>query len=96
MAGRLTVAASVAVICLASGPKAAAATACAELATLSLPQTTVTAALEVPAGSVVWFGPLLVHKSEPNRSPNERRTLLYSYQPHGFDHSRDIYLRQTT
>jgi hypothetical protein len=53
-------------------------------------------ALEVPAGSVVWFGPLLVHKSEPNRSPHERRTLLYSYQPHGLDHSRDIYLRQTT
>ena len=51
MAGRLTVAASVAVICLASGPKVAAATACAELATLSLPQTTVTAALEVQAGN---------------------------------------------
>jgi ectoine hydroxylase len=44
-------------------------------------------ALEVPAGSVVWFGPLLVHKSEPNRSDRERRTLLYSYQPHGFEHS---------
>ena len=51
MAGRLTVAASVAVICLASGPKVAAATACAELATLSLPETTVTAALEVQAGN---------------------------------------------
>src|SRR5262245_22759123 len=51
MAGRLTVAASIAVICLASGPEAAAATACAELATLSLPQTTVTAAHEVPAGN---------------------------------------------
>jgi ectoine hydroxylase len=53
-------------------------------------------ALEVPAGSVVWFGPLLVHKSEPNRSSSERRTLLYSYQPHGFAHSLDIYRRQTT
>jgi hypothetical protein len=53
-------------------------------------------AVEVPAGSVVWFGPLLVHKSEPNRSPNERRTLLYSYQPHGFEHSREVYLRQTS
>lgn len=51
-------------------------------------------ALEVPAGSVVWFGPLLVHKSEPNRSAKERRTLLYSYQPHGFTHSRDIDLRE--
>src|SRR5262245_17995706 len=51
MAGRLTVTASMAVICLASGREAAAATACAELATLSLPQTTVTAAHEVPAGN---------------------------------------------
>jgi hypothetical protein len=46
-----------------------------------------TVALEVPAGSVVWFGALLVHKSEPNRSDKERRTLLYSYQPEGFEHS---------
>jgi hypothetical protein len=52
-------------------------------------------ALEVPAGSVVWFGPLLVHKSEPNRSPRERRTLLYSYQPHGFEHARAIEARLT-
>jgi ectoine hydroxylase-related dioxygenase (phytanoyl-CoA dioxygenase family) len=51
-------------------------------------------ALEVPAGTVVWFGPLLVHKSEPNRSAKERRTLLYSYQPKGFEHSREIDLRR--
>jgi ectoine hydroxylase len=44
-------------------------------------------ALEVPAGSVVWFGPLLVHKSEPNRSERDRRALLYSYQPQGLTHS---------
>jgi hypothetical protein len=50
--------------------------------------------LEVPAGSVVWFGPLLVHKSEPNRSDKQRRSLLYSYQPQGFEHSRTIDLRQ--
>jgi ectoine hydroxylase len=55
-----------------------------------------TVALEVEAGSVVWFGPLLVHKSEPNRSASERRTLLYSYQPHGFEHSREVYLRQSS
>ena len=39
--------------------------------------------LEVPAGSVVWFGSLLVHRSLPNRSGGDRRTLLYSYQPAG-------------
>jgi len=51
-------------------------------------------ALEVPAGSVVWFGALLVHKSEPNRSAKDRRTLLYSYQPSGYDHSRVYDLKQ--
>jgi ectoine hydroxylase-related dioxygenase (phytanoyl-CoA dioxygenase family) len=51
-------------------------------------------ALEVPAGSVVWFGPLLVHKSEPNRSAKERRTLLYSYQPEGFEHSLEYERRE--
>lgn len=40
-------------------------------------------ALEVPAGSVVFFGPLLVHKSEPNTSEKDRRALLFSYQPAG-------------
>src|SRR5262245_7655291 len=40
-------------------------------------------ALEVPEGSVVWFGSLLVHRSQPNRSDGDRRTLLYSYQPAG-------------
>jgi ectoine hydroxylase len=45
-------------------------------------------AIEVPAGSVVWFGPLLVHKSDPNRSDRDRRALLFSYQPAGFDHLR--------
>lgn len=38
-------------------------------------------ALEVPAGSVVWFGPFLIHKSEQNTSDRERRSLLYTYQP---------------
>jgi ectoine hydroxylase len=50
--------------------------------------------LEVPAGSVVFFGPLLVHKSEPNRSDKERRALLYSYQPAGLSHMLDITRRQ--
>jgi ectoine hydroxylase len=39
--------------------------------------------VEVPAGSVVMFGPLLVHQSAPNLSDKERRAILYSYQPPG-------------
>lgn len=45
--------------------------------------------LEVPAGSVVWFGSLLVHRSAPNRTSADRRALLYSYQPSGRRHLRD-------
>jgi phytanoyl-CoA dioxygenase PhyH len=39
--------------------------------------------LEVPAGTLVCFGSLLVHRSLPNASDTDRRTLLYSYQPAG-------------
>jgi phytanoyl-CoA hydroxylase len=39
--------------------------------------------LEVPAGTVVFFGPMLVHQSAPNLSDQQRRALLYSYQPAG-------------
>jgi ectoine hydroxylase len=51
-------------------------------------------ALEVPAGSVVFFGPFLVHKSEPNRSDKDRRALLFSYQPSGMRHALDIWAAQ--
>jgi len=44
-------------------------------------------AVEVPAGSVVMFGSLLVHRSLPNLSEQDRRALLYSYQPAGRRHS---------
>lgn len=50
--------------------------------------------VEVPAGSLVVFGPLLVHKSDPNRSDNDRRALLYSYQPAGLAHMLDLNRRQ--
>jgi ectoine hydroxylase-related dioxygenase (phytanoyl-CoA dioxygenase family) len=40
-----------------------------------------TVAVEVPAGSIVFFGAFLVHKSDPNTSDRDRRALLYSYQP---------------
>ncbi len=47
-------------------------------------------ALEVDAGAVAFFGPFLVHRSLPNRSGNDRRALLYSYQPPGYPHSREL------
>ena len=37
--------------------------------------------LKVPAGSVAFFGPFLVHRSFPNRTGADCRALLYSYQP---------------
>ncbi len=45
--------------------------------------------VEVPAGSVIYFGSLLVHRSQPNRSQADRRALLYSYQPAGRPHMRE-------
>lgn len=42
--------------------------------------------LEVPAGSVAYFGAFLVHRSLPNHSNEDRRALLYSYQPAGYPH----------
>ena len=46
--------------------------------------------IEVPAGSVIYFGSLLVHRSAPNRTRADRRALLYSYQPSGRRHLRDV------
>lgn len=46
--------------------------------------------LEVAAGSVVFFGPFLVHRSLPNRSGDDRRALLFSYQPAGHPHLRHL------
>jgi ectoine hydroxylase-related dioxygenase (phytanoyl-CoA dioxygenase family) len=47
--------------------------------------------LEMKAGSLVAFGPFLVHQSAPNTSDTERRALLFSYQPVGFTHIRDMF-----
>jgi ectoine hydroxylase-related dioxygenase (phytanoyl-CoA dioxygenase family) len=49
-----------------------------------------TVPVEVPAGSVVYFGSLLVHRSAPNRSDRERRALLFSYQPPGAPDLREL------
>lgn len=46
--------------------------------------------VEVPAGSIVFFGPFLVHRSLSNRSGADRRALLYSYQPTGHPHLREL------
>ncbi len=51
--------------------------------------------LEVPAGSVVYFGSLLVHASAPNRTGHDRRALLYSYQPAGRRTLRDAVFGKT-
>jgi ectoine hydroxylase-related dioxygenase (phytanoyl-CoA dioxygenase family) len=47
-------------------------------------------ALEVSAGAVAFFGPFLVHRSLPNQSGDDRRALLYSYQPTGNPHLREL------
>ena len=37
----------------------------------------------MPAGSLLFFHPSVVHGSEPNGSDELRRALLYTYQPGG-------------
>ena len=44
--------------------------------------------LEVPAGSAVFFGPRLIHRSLHNNTDEDRRAILFSYQPQGLKHSR--------
>ena len=46
--------------------------------------------LEVPAGTVAYFGAFLVHRSLPNTSGGDRRALLYSYQPAGYPHMLEL------
>lgn len=46
--------------------------------------------IQAPAGSVIFFGAFLVHRSLPNRSDADRRALLYSYQPAGHPHVLEI------
>jgi hypothetical protein len=40
-------------------------------------------ALELPAGSALWFHPDLVHGSQGNRSATSRRVFVAAYQPAG-------------
>jgi len=46
--------------------------------------------VEGQAGDVIFFGSFLVHRSFPNRSGHDRRALLFSYQPPGNPHSREL------
>ncbi|MER7247959.1 phytanoyl-CoA dioxygenase family protein [Kribbella sp. NPDC000426] len=39
--------------------------------------------VEAPAGSVLMFHGLTVHRSAPNRTATDRRSLLYCFQPAG-------------
>lgn len=43
--------------------------------------------VELAAGDMVMFGPLLVHYSAPNTSDRDRRAVLYSYQEPGRRHT---------
>jgi ectoine hydroxylase-related dioxygenase (phytanoyl-CoA dioxygenase family) len=38
-------------------------------------------ALEVPAGSLIFFSPHVVHGSQPNQSAQPRRAIVLTYQP---------------
>jgi phytanoyl-CoA dioxygenase PhyH len=46
--------------------------------------------VELSAGDAVFFGPMLIHRSGPNRSTVDRRALLYTYQRAGNRDQRDI------
>jgi ectoine hydroxylase len=39
--------------------------------------------IEAPAGSVLIFPGLMVHRSAPNRTADDRRSLLFCFQPAG-------------
>jgi ectoine hydroxylase-related dioxygenase (phytanoyl-CoA dioxygenase family) len=45
--------------------------------------------LDVPAGSVMLFHAELVHDSEPNRSGQPRRVMIYSHYPRSHDPGGD-------
>ncbi len=42
------------------------------------------ACLEIPAGSLVFFDPHIIHGSGPNHSDMARRAMIVTYQPAGF------------
>jgi ectoine hydroxylase-related dioxygenase (phytanoyl-CoA dioxygenase family) len=52
--------------------------------------TSVMVPVEIPAGSAVFFGPRLIHRSGANQSGEHRRALLYTYQRAGLRDQREI------
>lgn len=42
--------------------------------------------IEAAAGSVLMFPGLMIHRSAPNHTPTDRRSLLYCFQPDGRPH----------
>jgi hypothetical protein len=50
--------------------------------------------VEVPAGSVVYSGATLVHRSAPNTSDRQRRSPVFSFQPAGAPHLREAVARR--
>jgi len=46
--------------------------------------------VEVPSGSLLFFPSLLVHRSTPNTSERQRRTILLSFQPAGRPRQQEL------
>jgi ectoine hydroxylase-related dioxygenase (phytanoyl-CoA dioxygenase family) len=46
--------------------------------------------IAAPAGSLLCFGSLMLHRSSPNRSSHQRRAILLSFQPGGRSRQQEL------
>lgn len=46
--------------------------------------------VSAPAGSLLCFGSLMLHRSSPNRSERQRRAILLSFQPSGRPRQQEL------
>ena len=46
--------------------------------------------VEAKAGSIIFFGAFMAHRSRANHSDRDRRALFYSYQPAGHPNAREL------
>jgi ectoine hydroxylase len=46
--------------------------------------------IAAPAGSLLFFGSLMLHRSSPNRSDRQRRAILLSFQPAGRPRQQEL------
>jgi ectoine hydroxylase len=46
--------------------------------------------ITAPAGSLLCFGSLMLHRSSPNRSQQQRRAILLSFQPAGRPRQQEL------